>query len=227
MSDNLSQRKVCLFPEGPHQGDAALGATELAASLVSELCPIARAEVGQGMMFEMSPNVFGRVEFWSVGGESCNGQVPVGLIDELLHQAAAMGRKSIPDNEEGSADLSSQVSEEIDHLWRANTTPVEPKVEAPPCDTGHHRQFSPVERKVQLRRLPPGGPCAPQRRLLTQPAFVNEDKGAALAAGLFFSAGHVWRFQRAMAFSSRSVARPVGRWQLHPMRARTFQRCAG
>jgi hypothetical protein len=36
------------------------------------------------------------------------------------------------------------------------------------------------------------------------------------ARGVFFSAGHRCRFHCAIAVSSRSSARPVGRWQLQP-----------
>jgi hypothetical protein len=49
-----------------------------------------------------------------------------------------------------------------------------------------------------------------------QPAFVNKDNGAAFLAGFFFSAGQVERFQPAIFFSFRSMARRVGRWQLKP-----------
>lgn len=223
----MSQRKLGLFPKGPDQGDAPLGAAELAPRLVREFRPVAGAEVGQGVVFEVSPNVLGRVEFRGIGRQSRHDQLAAASLDEPRDEAAAVGRQTIPDHEQLSPDLPPQMPQEIDHLGRANAAPVEPEVEAPPGDTGHHRQLAPVEREVQVRGLSTGRPRACQRRLLAQSAFVNEDNGAAFAAALFFSAGHVWRFQRAMASSSRSLARPVGRWQLHPMRANTFQRCDG
>lgn len=43
----------------------------------------------------------------------------------------------------------------------------------------------------------------------SQPAFIDEDNGAAFCVGLFFAA-HVFRFHWAMAASSRSMTRPVG-----------------
>ena len=51
---------------------------------------------------------------------------------------------------------------------------------------------------------------------LTQPAFVDEDDGLVLACGVFFNAGKRRFFQRRIASSFRSKARPTGRWQLQP-----------
>jgi hypothetical protein len=53
-------------------------------------------------------------------------------------------------------------------------------------------------------------------RPLAQPTFVDEDDGAPLAERFFLSRGQRTRFQYRMASSSRSIARPVGRWQLQP-----------
>jgi hypothetical protein len=58
---------------------------------------------------------------------------------------------------------------------------------------------------------------------LAQSAFVDEDDGAPLAERFFLSCGQRTRFQYRMAFSSRSSARPVGRWQLQPSRRRMRQ----
>ena len=49
---------------------------------------------------------------------------------------------------------------------------------------------------------------------LAQPAFVDEDEGLDLPGSVFFNAGKRRFFQRRMASSSRSKARPTGRWQL-------------
>ena len=45
--------------------------------------------------------------------------------------------------------------------------------------------------------------------------------------GRFFSSGQRWRFQRRMAASSRSRARPAGRWQLQPNWRSNHQTCRG
>jgi len=53
-------------------------------------------------------------------------------------------------------------------------------------------------------------------RSLAQSRFVDKNDRASLFLGVFFSAGQRTRFQRRIAFSLRSKARPTGRWQLHP-----------
>lgn len=50
-------------------------------------------------------------------------------------------------------------------------------------------------------------------RPFAQPAFVDEDDGAPLAERFFLSCGQRYRFQYRIACSSRSNARPLGRWQ--------------
>ena len=81
-----------------------------------------------------------------------------------------------------------------------------------------------------LRRLGWSGPeswppFVRRQKLPQRHAYVNykldnvdEDDGAPLAERFFLSCGQRTRFQYRMAFSSRSSARPVGRWQLQPSR---------
>jgi hypothetical protein len=47
--------------------------------------------------------------------------------------------------------------------------------------------------------------------LLAQPALVDEYDQTAFAERFFLMAGQRWRFQRRIADSSRSSARPTGR----------------
>jgi hypothetical protein len=49
-----------------------------------------------------------------------------------------------------------------------------------------------------------------------QATFIHKDNRAAFFQGLFFNAGQVCFFQRAMAVSSRCTALPAGRWKLPP-----------
>ena len=104
---------------------------------------------------------------------------------------------------------------------------LETEIESPPRDARDDGQFAPVEIERQLRGLSLGCPRARDGRAFAQSTFIYENDGSAFAAGFFFSAGHVYRFQRAMAFSSRSAARPSGFWQLHPIRPKSFHTCAG
>ena len=63
MSNNWSQRKLCLLPEGADQGGAALTAPQLSPGFPSQVPKVPGTEVGQGMAFETTPDVFDRIEF--------------------------------------------------------------------------------------------------------------------------------------------------------------------
>ena len=119
------------------------------------------------------------------------------------------------------------MAEEVDDLAGPDGAGIEAEVEAPPRDAGDHRELAPGEVELQLGRFAAGRPRAGDGGPLAQSAFIDKDDGSLVFSGLFFSAGQVWRFQRAMASSSRSTARPVGRWQLQPMRESNFHTCAG
>ena len=76
MGDNKSKRKLGLFPEGADEGRARLTAAKSAADLMREFPQVRSAEVGQSVLFEMSPDVFDGVEFGRIGRELCEGGGP-------------------------------------------------------------------------------------------------------------------------------------------------------
>ena len=106
-----------------------------------------------------------------------------------------------------------EVSEEFDHLRALDAAGMDLEIEAPEGQAPDDRETFPVEGFVQKRSLSARRPGAAG----AQAAFVEEDDGAPLLAGLFFKAGQSTRCQRRMAFSSRSTARRSGRWQLKPL----------
>ena len=109
------------------------------------------------------------------------------------------------------------------HLRPADGAGIEPKVEIPPGDAGRRRQRLPVEVVLQHRSLSARRPGAHPMGPLAQSALVDEDDGAPLAERFFLSCGQRTCFQCRMACSSRSSARPVGRWQLQPSLRRMRQ----
>jgi len=227
MSNVLSESQLGLFPEGAHQCGAALRSAERSSGLHGKVLPVLRAEVGQRMPFEVAPDVFGGIEFGCIGRQSCHAQTISNGGDKVSYQTTAVGGQTIPDHQQFSANLTEQAAEEVDHLRRPDGATVQTEVELPPRDTGDHGPFSPVEVKGQLRRLASGCPRPSNRRAFAQAAFVHKHYGSAFFSGLFFNAGQVYRFQWAMAASSRSWALPLGRWQLQFNRASTRHRCAG
>ena len=119
------------------------------------------------------------------------------------------------------------MAQEFDHLRAFDAAGMEGKIIVPPSQPGDGREAFPVEGKLQDRCLPPGGPSAHTVRLLTQPAFIEEEDGTALGARFFFISGQRRFFQCAMAASFRSRARPTGRWQLQRSLARMRQTWSG
>src|SRR6185437_415021 len=119
------------------------------------------------------------------------------------------------------------MGEELDHLRAANAARKKSEVEVPPRYSRHGRQGFPIEMVLQHRSLAARRPRAAAMRTLAQSTFVDENDGAALVFGLFFNAGQRSRFHCLIFFSSRSKARPVGRWQLQPSWRRIRHACVG
>lgn len=114
-------------------------------------------------------------------------------------------------------DMPLEVPEKLDHLGAFDAAGVDLEIEPPERQSADDRKAFPVEGLVQHRGLTARRPSANPGRAGAQSTFVDEDDGAMLLAGLFFKAGQSTRFHRRMAFSSRSMARRSGRWQLKPL----------
>src|SRR5205807_10337561 len=132
--------------------------------------------------------------------------------DKFPDQVAAMSLGAIPDYQQWARQMTQQVREKVHHLWGADGLSVKPKIKVPPRDAGGSREHLPVEMILQHRGLSARGPGAHPMGPLAQPALVDEDDGAPLADRI--------------ASSSRSSARPVGRWQLQPSWRKMRHTCA-
>lgn len=203
MGDILSQRKLGLLPEGSHQRNPALGAAQLSAGFVGQLLPVAGTEVGQGVSFEMPPNVFRWIQFGRVGRQAGHDQATVGILDEVLNATAAMCGESVPDHQEASGKLPHQMAQKINDLGGADGAAIETEIESPPRDARDDGQFAPVEIERQLRGLSLGCPRARDGRAFAQSTFVHENDGSAFAAGFFLV------LATCIASNGRWLSRPV------------------
>src|SRR3977135_3821490 len=145
------------------------------------------------------------------------------LADKVPYQVAAMTGQAVPNDQQLIRQMTHQMFEELDHLRTLDGAGEEPKVKVPPRHPCHCRQSFPVEVVLQHRGVSPRRPGAAAMGPFAEPALVDENYDPALIFGLFFNSAQRAFFQRWMAFSSRSSARPVGRWQLHPSRPVLFQ----
>jgi len=222
-----SKAKFSLFPEGKNESGSAPDAFESLCGRVIEVPKFFRAEVWKSVLLEVSPEIFDRIEFWSVGGKEFDMQALALAGDEVPHQSAAVDGRAIPEDQQFAGHMPQKMSQEINHLWTFDAAGMEGEVVIPPCQPGDGREAFPVEGELQYRRLAARRPGAHPMGFLTQSAFINEDDGAAFASGFFFMAGQRFFFQCSIFFSSRSRARPTGRWQLQRNLARMRQTWSG
>ncbi len=136
-----------------------------------------------------------------------------------------VGWESIPDHDDGVANMTRQPLQEGDHRLGVHVhicTHGKVKSYLPPLrrnrKNGNDRDFllgpGPL---VQDRRLTPGGPTAPNQGSHQQPGFVDEDQGGLQARRVFFIRGQSFLTQPRMACSSRSRARRSGFCGVQPI----------
>src|SRR6516162_3701027 len=202
------------MPEGADQRWTPPHAPQGTVRVMTELGKIARAEVGQLVMLPVAPEVLHRIEFRRVGRQLLDRQPAPLRGDELLDRVSAMRRQSVPYDHEPTRQMPQQMAEEIDYLGAADGAAIEPEVEIPPSDPGRRRHHLPGEVILQHRSLSAWRPGPHPMRTFAQSALVDEDDGSPLAERFFLSCGQRYFFQYRIACSSRSSARPVGRWQL-------------
>src|SRR5882762_613616 len=116
MSNTWSQRKLGLLPEGADQGGAALTAPQLSPGFFSQMPEVLGTEIGQGMAFEMAPDVFDRIELRSVSRQTSQNQLALGLLDVSFYGAAAMHGQAVPDHQQFATNLAAEVAEKLRSL---------------------------------------------------------------------------------------------------------------
>jgi len=181
---------------------------------MAELGEIAGTEVGQFVVFPVTPEVLHRVEFRRVTRQPLERQPAPLRADKFGYQARPMRRQSVPHHQQLPRQMTQQVAEEVHHLRGADGGGIEPEVKVPPGDSGRGRQHLPVEVILQHRSLPARRPGPHPMRPFAQSAFVDEDDGAPLAERFFLICGQRYFCHCRIACSSRSSAFPVGRWQV-------------
>jgi hypothetical protein len=189
-----------------------------------ELPEITGSEIGQFVLFPIGPQVFDGVEFGSIGREAFNPEFPAQVGNVLAHDLGAVDGGAVPDNEQAAGKVALEMIEELDDLRTFDAALEKSEVTVPEGDPCYGGKVVPTEGVEQQRGLPLGRPRPHAVGLLRQPAFVDKDDDAPFGAGLFFNAGQVFFFQAAMAASSRSMARPIGFWQLQPRRLERMRR---
>lgn len=175
----------------------------------------------------MTPHVFDRIEFGCIGRKSFDYDASSGRSNVVFDQRTAMDWRPIPQDKHFSWNVTLEMAEKLNHLRAFDAAGMDLEIEAPKGKAANDGKAFPVEGFLKHRGLSARGPSAHAGWTGAQSAFVNKDDDPPLFAGLFFNAGHSTRFQRLMAFLSRSMARRSGLWQLKPLAPSKRQTCPG
>jgi len=212
---------------GGDDGISAAHAAQGSRCLQAEFPSLGGNQIGDLMRLEMPPHVFYGIKFGRIGGQPLDLNASPGGGDVIFDQPAAMNGRAIPEDQDFSGDMPLEMFQEFNHLQTFDAAGMDLKEESPQGQATDERKAFPVEGLLQNGRLSAQRPGAGPRRPGAQPAFVNKDKGLALPPRLFFNAGQTFRFQWAIALSSRSMARRSGRWQLKPLAPSKRHTCPG
>jgi hypothetical protein len=122
--------------------------------------------------------------------------------------------------------MAQQVGQELDHLGAPNRAGKQMKVKIPTGHARHRRQRLPVEINIATQASAPSAHMCDSGAASGSVRFRRRRRSCAARLGLFLISGHRFCFQHWIAASSLSRARPVGRWQLHPICRRMRQACS-
>jgi len=202
---------------GSNDAFAAAHSAQRGGGLEPQFPSLGCDQISDLMGFEVSPHVFDRIEFRSVGGKPLDLDPSAGGGDIVSDQYAAVNRGPIPENKYFPRKVPLKMLQKIEDLGAFDAASVNLEVEPPKRQPPNDREAFPIEGLLEDGRLsarsPGAHPCGPG----TQSAFVDKDDGSPLLAGFFLRAGHSTRCHFRMAFSFRSTARRSGRWQLKPL----------
>src|SRR5579863_1529133 len=188
---------------------------------------VLRANIGQGVLLPVGPDILDRVEFRSITRQIFDAQPWAILIDEVSRDLALVRRQPIPYEGQRSWDVEQQRCQKLHHLGTLDRPLVKTEVEVIEGQAGDSRHFVPVEVVLQDGGLAARRPSPHPMRPLAHSAFIEEDDGTAFRPGFFLIPGQLTRFHWRIASSFRSRARPSGRWQLQPRPSSTFQTWPG
>ena len=179
------------------------------------------AAVGK-LAFELVPDAFVWVEFWSICREALKVQTMTPPA-ELSHMVSLMGSAVVPDDNNMPAQVAKQMAKEPAGLLLLDVLFMELKIKADALalraeSEGRNRRDAGVIVPVPGDRgLAARGPCPADARYQEEPRFIDEGDVGAQPRGVFFMRGHSFFFQASMALSSRSTALLSGFWELQPI----------
>src|SRR5271170_1061839 len=89
-----------LLPEGSDESWASLHGAQAVARCALQVVEVRGAAVGEFVVLEMTPDVFGRIQFGRVGGQLFDLNSAVQGFQVVAHERRAMGSQSVPDDQQ-------------------------------------------------------------------------------------------------------------------------------
>lgn len=178
--------------------------------------------VSQDGVVKVVPERFHRIEFGGVSRQPFNMQPRTIFQDELLDDSAPMSWKPVPQEDYLLVAMAEQRLKETGHLRRTDSTGMysQKPTDSDSVGRGEHCSDSgksfPVKGLANDGGLSTGSPCGTDGRALRKSGFIQKSQPGIQSQSVFFTRGQRSRIQRLIAFSSRSLARRIGRWRLHP-----------
>jgi len=163
----------------------------------------------------MPPDSFVGVQLGRIAGEVLHVQARAPR-DQLADLACAVNLGVVEQHDDVPAQVTQEVAEELADFPLTDVGEVQAVVEPQMSAAGAHRDgrnrrdFLAPRAVAQHRRPPARRPRLDHRRNDQEARFVEEDEVGTQPCGVFFTRGHCWRVQRAIACSSRSRARRSG-----------------
>ena len=223
-----AQKKGRVFQEGAKQEGFVLQRAAVTAGGGGEGIRLRERQVGQRVRLEPAPEVLHGVELGGIGREE-ESPHPGPLPQEGLHPSRAVRQEPIPDEHDGSVEVSVEVAEEAGHpMSRDVGVGMEAEEQMHPIPPGVHAKGR-DDRHLLVRARPlheegclaPGAPAAPQPGGHQEAALVQEDQPGPQRGRFFLTRGHSSLTQRWMRASSRSAARRWGRCGVQPSARRS------
>jgi len=168
--------------------------------------------------FEILPDAFVRIQLWRVAGQPLQIDTLCSTsCQKLLDRLTTMDRCSVPNDQQLAVDMMQHVSQKAHHLCRCVGVILHPHQQSSlGRDRADARQMVVPQRCAQDWCLANRRIGSHQCRQQIETRFIDPNQRSLFVGGFFLSTGQRSSRQRAIAASSRCVARSIGFWTLQP-----------
>lgn len=168
----MGSKKFGVLEEAAAHAGVALDMGETDTDPTAQKVQVVVGRIGQHGAVQVGPERFDRIQIGGIGREPLDPQPSAVPFQSALSEAAAVGGKAIPEEENSASPMTSEGGEEAHEVGTADASRVKGQepAQTPGSGCGEHEadagQALPVERLAQAGRLTLGGPSGANRRSL-------------------------------------------------------------